>query len=332
MSIFNEYTALTCYQDANPSSNPQNRMVDWRQNVVNVAVDNPLNEKFSIPPAGQQTVFSSAVSTSIDGTTAFQITINPTNSILYRVTYLSGTAPGFRTSRGLTLSGDTVTVVVNNNVSVTFTLSINNFSTVSVGDTIFIPTTLTGDSTSPFNLLNGGFWTVIGKASGGTPKTITAVRFPGVSFSGASESIVQTTNSQFQAFSSAGVQVGNVLQISSGFSLVTQQSAYQIATVTSNFVEFLSSSPLPLETGIMPGNAGMSFYGVSKRFVRIEVDQPCYVQFNGSTDTNNLIIPRLPGDLLNNFGWFEKWSNCFEVNIVNKSQNNTLNVIFISAQ
>jgi len=332
LSTFNEYIALNCYQDITPNSNPQNRLVDWRQNVINISVDNPLNQKFAIAPGSSQIVFSSARATTIDGTTVFQITMNPTNSNLYRITTTGGTAPGFRTSRGLALTGDTVTVAVNNNVSATFTLAVNNFAGVSIGDVIFIPTALTGDPSSPFNILNGGFWTVIGKVSGGSPQTITVVRFPGVSFSGVPESIVQTNNSQFQAFSSAGVQLEDTLQISAGFSPITQETAYTIATVTANFVEFLSSSPLPLETGIQPTASGMTFYSIAKRFVRIEIDQPCYVQFNGSSDVNNLIIPRLAGDLANNFGWFEKWSNVFSVNIVNKSQNNTLNVIFISAQ
>jgi hypothetical protein len=332
MSVFNEYTALAIYQDASPNNNPQNRMADWRQNVVNVSVDNPLNEKFSIPPSGQQLVFSGSRVTTIDNTSAFSITINPTNSNLYRVTNTAGTAPGFRTNRGLTLTGDTVTVTVNNNVSVTFNVVTNNWSSVSVGDTVFIPTVLTGDVASPFNVLNGGFWLVIGKDAGGTPKNMTATRLPGVSFSGTSETVAQTTNTQFNVFSSAGVQVGDTLQISSGFSLVTQQVAYTVATVTATFVEFLSSSPLPLEVGITPTNSGMTFYNFAKRYVRIEADQPCYVQFNGSSDVTNLIIPRLAGDLSGNFGWMEKWTNAFSVNVVNKSPNNTLNIIFISAQ
>jgi hypothetical protein len=332
VAIFNEYTALAAYQDLSVNTNPQERFVDWRKNVVNVSVDNPLNQKFQIVPSGTQMVFSGTRTTTIDNTTAFSIAINPTNSNLYRVTATGGTAPGFRTNRGLALNGDTVTVTVNNNVSVIFNILTSNWSAVQVGDVVFVPTGLTGDASSPFNVLNGGFWVIIGKDAGGTPKNMTATRLPGQSFSGTSETVVQTSNSQFQAFSSSGIQVGDTLQISSGFSLVTQQLSYSIATVTATFVEFLSSTPLPLETNISPGNSGMTFYNAAKRFVRIEVDQACYVQFNGSSDTTNILLPRAVGDIRNGFAWLEKWGLHFSVNIVNKSPNNILNVVFISAQ
>src|SRR5690606_14922263 len=98
--------------------------------------------------------------------------------------------------------------------------------------------TLTGDAalSSPFNVLNGGFWSVLARTS----TVVTVVRPNGESFSGTSEAVALTSDAQLQAFSSSGVQVGDTLEISGGFSAVTQK-AFEVSTVTPGWVEFVST-------------------------------------------------------------------------------------------
>jgi hypothetical protein len=330
MSTLNNFSSLLIYEDANPTNAPLTRDLDWRRNITSFPVSNPQNQGFQLPPGASQLIFSGTRTTTIDGTTAFTVTINSANSSLYRFTATAGTTPGFRTDRGLTLTGDTMTITVNNNVSATFTLAINNWGPVSVGDTLFIPNALTGDPPGPFNPTNGGYWIIIGKGPGGTPQSITVTRLPGQSFSGVSESQTMTTNSQLDVFSSSGVQIGDTVEISAGFSTVTQQ-AYTISTITSTRFEVLVTSPIPLESGILPGATGMVFYNNAKRFVRVEVDQTAYVQFNGDTGQTVRIVPQVPGNIQTGFGYMEKLGVVFQLTIVNKNSAAPCNVIFISA-
>jgi hypothetical protein len=327
MPILNSAQNLVIYDDTGASNNPQQRYVDWRKPIVNVLVDSPLNEKFVGTPGSTTTLFSGTRATSIDGTSQFSIALNSANSSIYRIANTAGTAPVFRTDRGLTLNGSTITVAINNNATATFSTSVGTYGSTVVGDVVFVPTVLTGDSASPFNILNGGYWTVIGKAN----TILTLTRPAGVAFSGVAEAVVLSANSQLQAFSSAGIQVGDTLEISAGFSLVTQKS-FRVSSVTPSFVEFFSTIPLPLETGILPTASGMTFYSAAKRFVRIEVDQEAAIRFNGDTNSFVRLSPRAPGDLRSGFAHLELWGTIWSISVVNRSTNNNINIVLISAQ
>lgn len=327
MAILTETSALVIYDDATASNNPFQRHVDWRRTTAVVTVNNPLTEKYTIPPDSSKTIFSGTRTILTDGTSAFSIALNPTSTSLYRITNTGGTAPAFRTSRGLTLSGSTITIVVNNNASATFTVSGGgNFTGVVVGDQVFIPTLLTGDSAGPFNATNGGFWTVIAATS----SVLTMVRLPGDSFEAAAEAVALTTNAQFIAFSSAGVQVGDTLEISAGFSVVTQKS-FIVSAVTNSWVEFVSTEALPLEAGILPTASGMVFYSSAKRYVKIEVDQESVARFNGDTGNTCRLSPRVAGDR-DGVGPFSKWGPTWSLVIVNRSRTSSLNVVIITAE
>lgn len=336
MPTLTESTAIVIYNDATATNNPQQRYVDWRRNLSNVVVKNPLDTQYIIPPNTSQVLFNGSRTTTIDNTTVFSIALNPINSNVYRFTWTGGTAPGFRTDRGLTLSGDTATIAVNNNATVTLTIVTNNFNAVQIGDTVWIPTAATGDASvsSPFNVQNGGAWQVIGKASGGTPKTITMVRPAGTFFSAVAETQTITSNNQLLAFSSSGVQLGDSLEISSGFSPVTQTN-FTVSNVTSQWVEVTTSLNYPLETGIQPTNSGMTFYLGNKKFKRVEVDQPAIVRLNG--DVGNSTIKGLRLDPLivadqNNIGYFEALGTCWALEVVNRSQTSVLHVTVLSAE
>ena len=337
MPFLNDSASVVIYDDPTATSNPQFRYVDWRRQISNWSVNNPLNKQVVIPPGTSQVIFNGSRITTIDNTTTFSISLNPISSTTYRISYTSGTVPGFRTDRGLNLTGDTVTLAVNNNSTLTVTVVTNNFSSVLIGDQIWIPGVATGDASlnSPFNPLNVGLWTVIAKASGGTPKTITLTRLSGTAFSGTSETQSPTSAAQFVAFSSAGVQIGDTLNISSGFSPVTQSNGgYNVSNVTSTFVEFKTSLNLPLETGIQPGATGLVFYTVNKNFLKIETDQPAALRFNaqvGGGDTNCSVQPRVVGDP-NSVSVFTKTGPCYALEIQNLSPTFPLTAIIISAE
>ncbi len=326
MSILNNNSALVIYDDAAASNNPFERFVDWRRNALNVTVSNPLTDKTTIAPSSSETIFSGVRTTGIGGSTVFALTLNPTSSTTYRMTNTSGTAAAFRTDRALTLSGSTVTVVINNNATATFTLSSGAYTGVVVGDVVFIPTVLTGDTAGPFNVLNGGFWSVLAASS----TVLTLCRLAGVSFEGVAEVVLLTTNNQLKAFSSSGVQVGDTMEISAGFSSVTQK-AFIVSVVTASWVEFVSTEALPLESSIQPTASGMVFYSSAKRFVRIETDQEIVVRFNGDALNNVRVSVRTPATKAG-FGWLDIWGTFWSLDIVNRSKSASANVVVISAE
>jgi hypothetical protein len=327
VSKLNHYVALTIYDDATSSNNPQLRLPEWRRSALET-VNNPVAEKVAIAPGGSLSVFSGSRTVLTDGTTAFSIALNPVMSSVYRVTNTAGTAPAFRTSRSLVVSGVLMTLAVNNNATLTVSVGVPTFGAVQVGDIIFIPGTATGDAAllSPFSPVNVGLWVAIGVST----TQLTLIRPTGVSFSGISEAVTPTANTQFIAYSAAGVQVGDSLEISAGFSSVTQ-TTFKVSSVTPSWVEFLSSTPLPLETGILPTASGMTFYTSAKRYIRIEVDQETIIKLNGDTGNSNRVTPRTAGTS-DGFGWIEKWGLSWQLVITNRSTTSTLNATVITAE
>lgn len=325
LNLFNHILAFGDTDSA--TNNPQMRYVDWRQSATGVSVEVPYSREYVIEPAGSITIFDGSRTLGIDGTTEFQLTL--IESGVYRLTTTGGTAPAFRTARTILTATDDIVVEVNNNATVSFTLDSDlghTFSNAQVGDTIFIPDTTTGDSASPFNVLNVGFWKIIGKSSNNL--TLYCVRRQGETFEAVSETVTVAANSEFTVFSSGPVQVGDSLQISLGFSQVTW-GTYQISEVTSGWVEFTSGKALPLEEDIIPTAAGLKIYGDARNFVYLEVDQEATVTLNGSVDVP--VSPRLAGDETRR-GMFMLWSTVWSLEVENKSPDASLTLTVITAR
>lgn len=326
MAILDIYQQIVAYSDTARTNNPTKRHVDWHPEIVAMTVSNPLSESFEVLPGETVSPFSGTRSTAIDGTTAFAITYNSTKE-RYRITRTGGTAPAFRTDRGLALTGEEITVTINNNAVAVFTISgAGVFTGTQVGDTVFVPNASTGDSANILSELNSGFWTVLAVTS----KTLTLRRRANEDFQGVAEVVTLTANAQIQAYSAAGVQIGDKLEITAGFSAVTQKT-FEIAEVTPGWVEFTSGSSLPLETTIIPAAAGMTFYTKAKRYVRVETDQEAVVRFNGDSGNTNKVTPWVAGDATQ-VGWVEKIGLVHSLVIVNKSTTDTMNVMLITCE
>ncbi len=332
MPILNIYKSILIHGDGEiATANPERRFVDWKQKVEGVPVDRPDSRQYRLEPGETLTAFSGSRTLTSDVTTEFTLTLNPMLTSTYRLTSTAGTAPGFRTDRALTLNAEAVTVTVNNNSTVDFSLQStapNDFASVVVGDTLFLPSTATGDSASPFSSLNVGFWVILAKGpvSSVANKKLTLARLPGEVFEGMSETVTVAADVQVQAFSSAGVQVDDTLEISAGFSPVTRNT-YTVSKVTSKWIEFVSTLALPLEADIAPDVSGITVYTNAKRFVHVEVDQEAVLRLNGDTGNTNRLSPRAPANE-DKMGHMEKWGIVWKLDVVNLSASTmTLNII-----
>jgi hypothetical protein len=82
---------------------------------------------------------------------------------------------------------------------------------------------------------------------------------------------------QIEIFGAVGVQVGDTLNISAGFSQATWGN-YPITAVYAESLEFFSASPIPLENNIM---TQIAIYESAFSFIYLEADQPVSLIVNG---------------------------------------------------
>lgn len=305
---------LLAFGDSTSSANPRLKFVDWSRDLTAIPVADPQSESHTLATGVAKTLFDGSLASSIDGTTTFSIALSSIDSSRYRISHTGGTAPGFRTGRGLALNGVAVTFVVNANQTVTMSVPAGpDFASLQVGDEVFIPHTTTGDAASPVSVLNAGFWSVLGKSA---PTSVTLVRPAGTSFEAVAQVVTLTSNNQIRGYSSTGLQIGDFIDISEGFHLSTRKS-FEVLTVTDAFVEIVSTVALPAETGVVPTASGMAFYSECKRIVYIEADQDVVVRVNGDTGRFQRLSPIDPsrGDVAPYFRIGPTW----QLTVVNVS-------------
>lgn len=327
-AFINIFQKIQAYGDRSISTNPVLRNVDWSRNIQGMSVVDAQAQAFTLDPGATKLVFDGTRTTTIGPATAFDVSLSPLDPSIYRFTW-SGTNPTLRTDRAMALTGRTLTFTVLANNSVELVVSgagTNDFTGVLPGDTVFIPNTNTGDSSSPVSVLNSGFWLVLSVLSS---TKLSLSRFPGKDFEAVGEAVVLSSNDQLQAFSTTGVQVGDKVDITSGFATATQQT-FTVETVTSKFFEVVSTSALPAQTGIAPTATGMVFYTDAKSVLYIEADQSLFVRLNGSTDGSQRIDPFESANP-DRVGTYFKRGAAWSLTLVNRSTV-TSNVLVISAE
>lgn len=323
-SILNLTQKIVAYSDKTVSSNPRLRNVDWTRDMSGMAIGQPKSERIEVLPGAVQLIFDGTRTTTIGVNTAFTVSLSPLNPSRYRFTFVSGTNPTLRTDRAVNLTGIATTFVSNANATANITTATPGFAGVVVGDTVFIPHTTTGDAANVFNAANVGTWTVIAVIS---TSNIQVARPSGVDFSASNETQTPASAAQFQIFSASGVQKGDAVDISSGFSF---QDTFVVDTVTANFFEVISSKAIPSEVAVQPGASGMVFYTNTKRILYIEVDQAAAVRCNGASDNRDRLEPSEPGSTAMP-GVFMKTGPVWSLSIVNRSSV-VLNALIIHAE
>lgn len=180
---------------------------------------------------------------------------------------------------------------------------------------------------SNFNVLNQGTFQII---------AVTATSFAVEIITGTNEGPIALGSSfatQIQIFSAAGVQVGDTLVISGGFSKASWGS-YEITDVTAQSVEFSSSSALPQESSIL--TEAITIYSNAKSFVYIESDSVLDVILNtvdiGQIEPfliNNAALPSLPQKAVP--GIFMLKSTIYSLSVTNNGLN-TATVFFAAVE
>lgn len=313
MSTIQISSQAVAFSDKIPSNKPLRKNFDWQRNLTQPCINPKADFQENIITS--HTFFNGEVATAIDNTTLITVTLSPLDPTRYRFSWVGGTKPAFREDRTLALSGNSVTVVLNPDATVNFTLSGGTWAGIANGDNVFIPGATTGDGSGPFNVLNEGVWVVLNVVS---PTNLQCARLSNSAFQATGEVVAVTANSQVLGFSALGVQVSNGVDISSVNFAVASRRTMVVAAVTANWFEVLSTTPVPLQINVQVLTEGMTFFSGAKNFLRVECDQEAAVQLNGDTGTSNRISPLQAGDP-DNVGWLEKWGPVWSVTVVNRS-------------
>lgn len=316
MSTLTIISKALAYDDVSGSSNPSNVAVNWARTIQNLEVRNATTEMATLAAYETRTLIDGQRTLGLDGTTAVALASSSLDPSRYRLSHTGGTDPVFRTKRTLlgVGAGLQVNMVLNANLSMTVTAPVSTtaFTNVQVGDVVFLPGVSTGDAATVFNALNCGYWSVLTRSNG----SITMARASDEVFEGITQSVTTLSPlTDFQVYSSAGVQVGDVVELGSAFAS-TAQGAYSVVAATQGFLEFISTEPLGAESGILPGT--LLVYSSSKRFLQVEADQECVLRVNGDLGNTNLIQPWIAGTKTH-AAEFRKVGPSWKLVVINKS-------------
>ena len=233
MSKLNILTSIFGYEDENPTNNPSKANFRWTTDLQGIEIKEPKSETIKLAPSQSKLLFSGMATVSDDNTTTYDITLKPSTTNTYVIMHNSGTAPEFRQPRDIESDATTEVDVTKNGPLLTFTASagtIWDLTQVEVGDEVRIG--------GVFNLQNQGKSKILSK---------TSTSFTIESSSGVAETSIVlglTFASQVQIYSSTGVQIGDKVDLTSGFSSVSLGTS-EITDVTADYVEVFSPKVLP---------------------------------------------------------------------------------------
>lgn len=268
MSKLSMLIHLIAYNDSSSSNAPSLNNFKWTRNLNGIPSGNAISQEFSLAPGESKTLFDGSRTLSHDGTTHYSLTLKPLSTNTYVLTAISGTLPNFRTPRTTGADATTQVTVTINGPLATFVSTGGtafNFAGVQVGDYARIGT--------DFNVLNQGEYKILAKTSTSftVENEIAVAEGPitmGADFA-----------TQIQIYSALGVQKGDTIKITGGFSAVSRNS-YQVTDVAANYLEFYSTDALPVESDVQTN--AFAIYMNSRQLIYLESNKKVSVTINGT--------------------------------------------------
>lgn len=322
---------LVAYSDSNAtSSNPLQRLFDFERRFQDIPALTGRSESIIIAPGETVDLFNGTVTPSqafAAGVTALTLTKLSGTTSTYRLAIT--TSPGaFRTARSTAIGAATqITVTTNNSAIATFavTSGSGSFSSCQAGDVLRIRGPQTGDLTNVvFAGANSGYWTILSVS----PASITCKRRSGQVFNGVPQVVSigsLSTTDQLQVYSTAGVQVGQSF-ILAGTLSPASYGDYSVLEVGPTFVDFVSPTPLPEESGVLlTATSDLIFYSEAQKLFYVEADKEIAIRFNGDTSNSNIVSPIEYGEK-QLVGFMNKWGFTYSATIVNRSSSDSVTI------
>ena len=319
MAILKTLVFLQGYEGSSScsSNSPSKNFFKWTRELQ-TSISSALSETFTIAPGTTQTLFNGVVSLTQDGSTQYSLALAPFQTSIYQLTNTGGTPPTFRTLRVIGTDATTQVTTSVNGPILTYTFTggtLPSLASVQAGDNVLIG--------NDFNVLNQGptgIWQIV---------SLTSNSFSVVNPTGYVEGPITLGSgfaNQVRIFSAAGVQIGDTLVISSGFSPVSRNS-YQITLVTDYYLQFSYLGSLPAEG---PITTEVAVYDMAKSFIYMESDQNLGVTLNG-TLSGAQIIPQVANGSVFPGSFMQNGSVVYSLSVTNNSIS-VANVTLLSAQ
>jgi len=319
MGKMNLLVYLNAYEDSNDTNDASLNNFKWSRNEQSLDASQTNSKSLILPSAQSKTLFSGSVAISSDITTTWDLSLKPSSSTIYVLSHSGGTAPLFRTPRTSGADATTEIIVTKNSRLIEFT---------STGGTLFDLITngvLVGDEVrigNQFNTLNQGKFKVL---------SLTATSFTVENELGVAEGPIvlgALYNNQINIYSADGVQVGDKINIVSGFSSVTF-GTYEISDASYDYLEFSSTDSLPIESTVSNNPSAFSIYRDAKIFLYIECDEKISIKLNGNSITN--YIEPLQAGISKKPGIFMSSASITSAEIKNESQE-TATIFYVTVE
>jgi len=314
MSKINLLVHISGYDDVSPTNSSTKNVSRWTHDEQALDASEIYSKLLKLQAGQTLELFSGVIAISDDNTTTYDISLKPNTSSTYIIKNNSGTAPDFRSANFPGADATTEITVTKNGPILTFT------STAGTALDLISNGMLVGDDVrlgEGFNTANQGRFTVL---------AFNATSFQVKNLAGAEEVVVLGADfaTDLQNFGSAGVQIGDKVKITSGFSSVTFNT-YEITDVNPEYLEVYSINSLPEETNIQ---TRLYIYNNSKNFLYIESDKKLELVLNG---TAAIEITPMRAGIKAKKGVFLKSGETFSASITNKSTD-VASVFYTSAE
>lgn len=147
MSKFSLSVYLNAYSDVFPSNTPNMSNFKWNRDLNSIFVNNPTNLAAQVAPGTTLPLFSGMRTLLQDMTTQYSIALAPSQTSIYQLTNVGGTAPNFRTPRTTGADATTQVNVAVNGPIVTFTSSPGTYAKFTgMIPGMILPVTLTANN------------------------------------------------------------------------------------------------------------------------------------------------------------------------------------------
>lgn len=298
------------------SNSPSKNFFKWTRESQS-SISSALSETFSVAPGESQSLFSGTIALTQDGTTQYSLALVPFQTSMYQLTNTGGTAPTFRTLRSIGTDTTTQVTTSLNGPILTYAFTggtLPSLTSVQPGDNVLI-----GSDFNPANQGATGIWQIV---------STTSTSFSVVNPTGVIEGPITLGSgfaNQVRIFSADGVQIGDTLIISGGFSPVSWNS-YQITLVTDAYVQFSYTGSLPSEG---PITTEVAVYSMAKTFVYMESDQNLTITLNGGSPGPTIVPTVINGSAYP--GAFLLNGVVYSCSVTNNSIN-VANVTLLSAE
>ena len=291
MQLLTALINFLVYSDGAETNNPRIRDTDISRQLLSVPTGNSFSQNIDVPPASSRVVTQTLRTLSQDATT--QYTVLLISGSTYRWLFAAGTNPVLRTKRSFAFGPTSQYNVTKVGSVIRFTHNGTGTAPAFVANGVVVGDILTIQAGTPFNALNQGVFTVVTVTAtyievindSGVPETGIAL---GANINGAQPMLI---------YSSAGVQVGDEVRITSTAFNIENRGIFTIAAVTSDYFELANGNPGIPQGPLALGSAtGVVFYDDIYKWLYLESDQKVSIRLNGDTSDNVEVEPIANGD------------------------------------